>query len=515
MAAPSTLPQQNVSRKSPIGKTSVLTLSGFGIKVRMQRGHLEIEDGVGLERRAIRLPRVGHGLKRLIVIGSDGFVSLSALEWLTQQDASFVMLERDGKISCVTGPVRPSEAQLRRAQALAAGNGLGLEIARTLIDAKLKGQEQVLRERLHSRIAAEVVSGFRDKLALADGFDAIRIVEANAAAAYFREWRSIPVTWPKADLQKIPDHWRSAGSRQSPLTGGPRLAVTPVHAILNYCFALLEAETRLGVSALGLDPGLGVGLHTDTANRDSLAFDVLEPVRPAVEAWLLNWIGSEPLRRSDFFETRTGNCRLMSHFCIRLSETAAVWRKLVAPWAEYVAQALWRGTKSRHGDNSVLPTRLTQQRRTEAKGKVWTPKVKFPTAHHVCRGCGKAIENRSENCAQCSVSSSTERLIGAAKIGRVAAHTPEALAKEGQTQRKHALARSSWRPDKQAAWLTERFYARKVQPRLANLSASAIAKTLSVSRWYAGRIREGYRPHPRHWQALAQLTDFSVEGEEH
>src|ERR1700722_3005518 len=76
MAAFSTLSQQNVSRKSPISKTGVLTLSGFGIKVRMQRGHLEIEDGVGMERRTIRLPRVGHGLKRLIVIGCDGFVSL-------------------------------------------------------------------------------------------------------------------------------------------------------------------------------------------------------------------------------------------------------------------------------------------------------------------------------------------------------------------------------------------------------------------------------------------------------
>lgn len=40
------------------------------------------------------------------------------------------------------------------------------------------------------------------------------------------------------------------------------MAVTPVHAILNYCFALLQAETRLAVSFLGLDAGLGVGLHS-------------------------------------------------------------------------------------------------------------------------------------------------------------------------------------------------------------------------------------------------------------
>jgi hypothetical protein len=33
-----------------------------------------------------------------------------------------------------------------------------------------------------------------------------------------------------------------------------------------------------------------------------------------------------------------------------------------------------------------------------------------------------------------------------------------------------------------------------------------IASRIGVSRWYAGRIREDYRPHPRHWQALAQLV---------
>jgi hypothetical protein len=374
----------------------------------------------------------------------------------------------------------------------------------------MKGEEQVLRERLNCHGAADVVSDFRNKLVSADTFDAIRIVEANAAACYFREWRWIPVTWPKADLPKIPDHWRFAGSRQSPLTGGPRLAVTPVHAVLNYCFALLQAETRLAVSILGLDAGLGVGLHTDTANRDSLALDVLEPIRPQIEAWLLNWIASEPFRRSDFFETGTGNCRLMSHLCTRLSGTTSVWKKLVAPWAEYVARTL-STTKSGRERNSTPPTRLTQRHRTEAKGKVWTANIKFPKAHHVCRGCGKTIENRSDSCAQCSIGSSTERLINAAQAGRMAGHSPEALAKEGKTQRRHALARSSWSPDQQPAWLTEKFYSEKIRPFLALIPASAIARQISVSRWYAGRLREGYRPHPRHWQALAKMVGISAK----
>lgn len=511
MAASSTLPQPNVSRKSSIGKTGVLTLSGFGIKVRMQRGHLEIEDGVGLERRTIRLPRVGHGLKRLIVIGTDGFVSLSALEWLTEQDASFVMLERNGKVSCVTGPVKPSEAKLRRAQALAAGNGLGLEIARTLIDAKLKGQEQVLRDRLDRQGAADVVSGFRNKLVSTDTFDAIRIVEANAAACYFREWRDIPVTWPKADLPRVPHHWRFAGNRQSPLSGGPRLAVTPVHAVLNYCFALLQSETRLALSALGLDPGLGVGLHTDTANRDSLALDVLEPIRFQIEAWLLNWIASEPFRRSDFFETGTGNCRLMSQLCTKLSGTTSVWGKLVAPWAEYVMRALSAAAKSGRECTRTPPTRLTQQHRTEAKGKVWTPSVKFSKSDHLCRGCGKKILEGRTHCGQCAVGSATERLVDVARVGRQTANGPEAQPRRATTQRQNALAQHAWKPSDQPAWLSERFYAEKIQPLLASVSASDIARQISVSRWYAGRIREGYRPHPRHWLALAELAGISAD----
>lgn len=68
----------------------------------------------------------------------------------------------------------------------------------------------------------------------------------------------------------------------------------------------------------------------------------------------------------------------------------------------------------------------------------------------------------------------------------------------------------AWKPSDQPAWLTDTFYSEKVQPVLSAISASAIARQISVSRWYAGRIREGYRPHPRHWQALAVLAGVSV-----
>src|ERR1700740_3504508 len=125
MAAIQTVAQPFLLRKPDNEKSElkhkhgVITLSGYGIGVRVDRGHLILEDGIGTARRQYRLPRVDHGLKRLVVIGSDGIVSLSGLRWLADQNASFAMLDRDGWVLATTGPVRSSDVKLRRAQAMA------------------------------------------------------------------------------------------------------------------------------------------------------------------------------------------------------------------------------------------------------------------------------------------------------------------------------------------------------------------------------------------------------------
>src|SRR5436190_9322477 len=149
MAASATLPQLPHTNNSRIStplrpQRGVMTLFGYGIRVQVQRGHLHVEDGIGATRRTARLPRVGHNLKRLVVTGSDGVVSLAALRWLADQKAAFVMLDRDGTVLAVTGPVRPSDVRLRRAQGLAYQSGAALILARDLITQKLVEPQNVV-----------------------------------------------------------------------------------------------------------------------------------------------------------------------------------------------------------------------------------------------------------------------------------------------------------------------------------------------------------------------------------
>ena len=113
--------------------------------------------------------------------------------------------------------------------------------------------------------------------------------------------RNVPVTFPKRDVSRVPQHWQRFGARVSPLTGSPRLAVNPPNAMLNYLYAILESEARLAAAELGLDPGIGV-MHVDSISRDSLTCDLMEPIRPVVDAYVLGWIRREPIRREWVFE---------------------------------------------------------------------------------------------------------------------------------------------------------------------------------------------------------------------
>ena len=486
----------------------VISLYGYGIRLYVDRGHLIVKDGIGSDRHEGRFARVGHSLRRLIVIGSDGSVSLSALRWLANQKAAFVMLDRDGELIAATGPTGPSDARLRRSQALAKETHVALDIARELITQKLIGQEQIARDRLNDQAVADAIAQARTNLDAAETIEAIRSLEAQGAAAYWSAWRTVQLTFPKNDLPRVPEHWLVFGTRRSPLSGSPRLAANPANAILNYLYALLESEARLAAVALGLDPGFGF-LHVDTDARDSLASDLMEACRAHIDAYLLDWIRRQPFRREWFFEKPDGNCRLMASVCLRLSETAQTWGSLIAPVAEWVSRTLWSTIRVSSGRRGPA-THLTQMHRREIKRDGCSlPLPPAPQPPRVCPRCGAPVKTGKSHCASCAIAIQREGFLKIAEHGRMVSHGVESERKRAAAQRKRHQAQRNWQIWNHPVWLTEQFYAEQIQPRLGTVEVKKIASALEVSIPYASYIRSGrWRPHPRHWEKLARLTNI-------
>ncbi len=511
MAAVQTVPQHlqrcNFAPISP--RHGVVILFVYGMSICVDRGHLTIEDGIGQQRRYARFPRVGHGLKRLVAIGSDGIVSLAALRWLADQKAAFVMLERDGRVLATTGPIAPSDARLRRAQSLAHKSGIALSIAKELIHQKLVAQEQVLTKYFPHITAGDAFLHAHNQLAKSKSSDEIRLWESQAAKVYWGAWRDLSVTFPKIDSGRVPEHWKLFGSRISAITSSPRLAVNPINSMLNFLYSVLESESRLALAALGLDPGIGV-LHNDSRTRDSLACDLMEPIRPKVDAYLLDWLQRSPVKREWFCEQPDGNCRLMSSLAIQLSETSDIWAKFLAPFAEGIAKSFWSeaATESR---KVQLATRLTQNRKREAKGVLVAKSAPLAIRRSkLCQVCGTQVRSNNKYCQTCAPSVSSEILLKAAKLGRVAAQSPEAQALRSEAQRRQMAGRIAWNPKQKPDWLDGKMYKTQIQPKLGNFPVRTLARMLTVSNPYATSIRSGKRvPHPRHWMGLANLVGCS------
>ena len=333
-------------------ESSVLVLSGYGLRVAVERGHLVVEDGVGPDRRREVFSRVDQQLKRLVIIGHAGIISLDAIRWLHGVGVPLIHLDTNGTIFLVATPQGVAAPAQRRAQLRAMDSPLGVDIARGLIVAKIEGQLGVLRHIGGSDDAQEYVAACGERARRIKTLAEVRQIEPLAARAYWRAWQRVPVRFDSQDAKRRPRHWRYFGTRISPLTDpSPRKAVNPANAVLNYVYAILEAEARIAALAVGLDPVLGL-LHADRPNRDSLACDLMEPVRPAVDRYVLELLNRRSFTKEDVFELLDGQCRLLPPLTHDLAVTAPRWARLVRPVADEVADRLggvrrrWRGTRA-------------------------------------------------------------------------------------------------------------------------------------------------------------------------
>jgi len=118
----------------------------------------------------------------------------------------------------------------------------------------------------------------------------LRGYEGAAAAAWYRALAAV-----------LPDALNFTGRNRRP----PR---DPVNACLSLAYTLLHAEALSVCHMHGLDPMLGY-LHEAVHGRESLACDLIEPLRPRIDVLLLPLFSKRVLRSEHFAQTSAG-CRM-------------------------------------------------------------------------------------------------------------------------------------------------------------------------------------------------------------
>jgi hypothetical protein len=344
----------------------------------------------------------------------------------------------------------------------------------------------------------------------------------------------VSLTFATKDHARVPTHWHGYDARRSVLDYGrsPRKAATPVNAILNYCYALAEAECRLALVAVGLDPGLDPGLgiiHADKLARDSLALDIIEPIRPLVDSTVLDLVQRRSFRAADFHETPAGACRILAPLTHELAETARGWIRDIHTVAEYLANTLAHDAPA----PIRLSTPLTGANRRAAitrppdsgrRPRKQAPKA-VPAARR-CRDCGAELSGTAHVlCVACwpvsrarqareRAAAGTPSIAARRAQGHDMTNTPGARAKRHESLVADRAARDTWDEAHRDIPQDRGRYRSQIASHLRAVPLSQITEATGVSLSAASRIRAGaLMPHPRHWDALERLARLQTDGQ--
>jgi CRISPR/Cas system-associated endonuclease Cas1 len=92
---------------------------------------------------------------------------------------------------------------------------------------------------------------------------------------------------------------------------------------------------------VGFDSMAGVA-HADNQYRDSFVYEVMEPIRPDVDAWLLEFLQTHIFSAKDFHEKKDGGIRLTLRITPILAETVSLWSEKTELVIEQVEGVLLR-----------------------------------------------------------------------------------------------------------------------------------------------------------------------------
>ena len=273
-----------------------------------------------------------------VVMRGRATITTGALGILAEAGVALLVLSgRQGRSAAIMQGNLRGDTQRRIAQyAWYADDAVRVGWSRLLVALKLRAQAAFLRRLGAARpdCRPALHAGARQIQAALTALNAapaaelslprLNGIEGAAAAAYFA-----------AFTQVFPPSLNFTGRNRRP----PR---DPVNAALSLAYTLLHFEAVQACQLNGLDPYVGF-YHEPAHRRESLAADLIEPLRVHIDRWVWRLFADRELRAEDFVEDN-GACLLKKEgralFYARYETLAPPLRRLLRRYGLAVVRRL-------------------------------------------------------------------------------------------------------------------------------------------------------------------------------
>ena len=264
-------------------------------RIRVKTGRLAIEKD-GQQVGSVPLMKV-----RTVFIVGRGQVTTDAIATLVQNGVRFVYCTKQGRLKAYVAPAFACDPRLHLSQV---ENYLDpdrrLALARTIVILKIDAQESYLESRFrHSaldgdlyRSTTRILDDLRERACSSRSIEELRGLEGSATRTYFACLSSL-----------VKQPFTFTGRSKRP----PR---DPVNAVLSLSYSLSTSLMTSVLYAEGFLPDIGY-LHENYARRPALALDLIDPLRPSIDRFVISLFNRGVFREDDFvFEGEDNACHL-------------------------------------------------------------------------------------------------------------------------------------------------------------------------------------------------------------
>jgi CRISP-associated protein Cas1 len=231
-----------------------------------------------------------------IIVSAKINIHTSAMILAFQNDIPIYYLDRFGGVVGISRKANFNNASIiRRNQVLFLDHVNATKWVKTIFDLKQNGQSLNMKYFIEKRpslasqfnghiasceLTTEKIKNLKNTI-VNEVRPSILGLEGSAARLY---WELV--------TNSLPEAYRFANRSKHPATD-------VFNAALNYLYGILYTIVETAIFATGLDPTLGI-FHTDQYQKPTLAFDIIEPFRPWVDRFLVEFFWHNQIEANFF-----------------------------------------------------------------------------------------------------------------------------------------------------------------------------------------------------------------------